>query len=277
MAIVLALLAAMAYGVGDFAGGVASRLRSAVTVLLYSYPVGALLMVALLPLFPGTLSTRVLVFGVLGGISGMLGVVLLYRLMAIAPMNVVSPVTAVLAAAVPVGFGVLTGDRPSVLAWLGVLVGVLAVLLVTRTPAAHPHRRVGPVTIGLAVLSGVGFGAYFILLARAGSDSGLWPVVVSRLTSAVLIVPLAFGVRDAELVRGRLLGLCAVAGVLDALANLLFLLASRHGFLSLVSVITALYPATTVLLAATVLHERTGWLQRGGLVLAGTAIVLITV
>jgi drug/metabolite transporter (DMT)-like permease len=202
--------------------------------------------------------------------------VLLYSLMTVAPMNIVSPITAVLAAAVPVAFGVLSGERPSPVAWLGVAVGLLAVVLVSRTADDHPHGPVGGRTVALAALSGVGFGVYFIFLARAGSDSGMWPVVISRLTSAVLIVPLAMRMHATEAIRGRLLGLCLLGGALDASANLFFLIASRHGFLSLVSVITALYPAATVVLAVTVLHEHTGRAQRIGLALAAGAIVLVT-
>jgi drug/metabolite transporter (DMT)-like permease len=276
VAVVLALFAAVAYGVGDFVGGIASRQRSAVAVLLYSYPVGGLLMVALLPLFPGQLHARTMLFGMLGGISGMVGVVLLYSLMTIAPMNVVSPVTAVLAAAVPVAFGVLTGERPSAAAWLGVALGLLAVVLVSHTTDDHPHGPVGVRVLALATVSGIGFGVYFILLARAGSDSGLWPLVISRLTAALLVVPLAVRMRATDAICGRLLALCALAGALDAGANLFFLTAARQGFLSLVSVITALYPTTTVLLAVTVLHEHTGRTQRIGLALAAGAIVLVT-
>jgi drug/metabolite transporter (DMT)-like permease len=276
VAVVLALIAAVAYGVADFVGGIASRRRSAVAILLYSYPVGGVLMTVLLPLFPGHLHVRTVLFGALGGLSGMVGVVLLYSLMTVAPMNIVSPITAVLAAAVPVAFGVLSGERPSPVAWLGVAVGLLAVVLVSRTADDHPHGPVGGRIVALAALSGVGFGVYFIFLARAGSDSGMWPVVISRLTSAVLIVPLAMRMHATEAIRGRLLGLCLLGGALDASANLFFLIASRHGFLSLVSVITALYPAATVVLAVTVLHEHTGRAQRIGLALAAGAIVLVT-
>lgn len=276
MVVALALLAAIAYGISDFVGGLASRSKAALTVLLYSYPVGAVLMTAMLPVFPGRLSGRTALFGACGGLAGMLGVVLMYSLMAIAPMNVISPVTAVLAAVVPVGFGVIIGERPHLSAWLGILLGLLAVVLVSRTAADHPHGPLGARVLGLAFLSGVGFGLYFVFLARADSDSGLWPLVISRLTSAVLIVPLAWRMRAFAPIRGRTLGLVLIAGTLDALANMFFLLASRHGLLSLASVITSLYPAATVVLAVLVLREHTGRTQRVGLALAAAAIVLIT-
>ncbi len=276
MVVVFALLAAVIYGTGDFVGGFASRHRSAITVLLYAYPVGALLMLALLPAFAGPLDARTALLGVAGGIGGMVGVIVMYSLMAQAPMNIISPVTAVLAAVVPVGFGVLVGERPHLSAWLGIAIGLVAVVFVSYTPDDHPHGPVGVRILALACLSGVGFGLYFICLARADHDSGLWPLVISRLTSAALIVPLARSRRVAQPLTGRVLRLAVLAGVLDASANLFFLLASRHGLLSLASVITSLYPAMTVLLAVLVLSEHTGRLQRVGLAMAATSIVLIS-
>ncbi|HKF33748.1 MAG TPA: EamA family transporter [Jatrophihabitantaceae bacterium] len=276
MVVVFALLAAVIYGTGDFVGAFASRHRSAITVLLYAYPVGALLMLALLPAFAGPLDARTALLGVGGGIGGMVGVIVMYSLMARAPMNIISPVTAVLAAVVPVGFGLLVGERPHLSAWLGIAIGLIAVMFVSYTSDDHPHGPIGIRILALACLSGVGFGVYFICLARANHDSGLWPLVISRLTSAALIVPLARGRRVAQPLSGRVLFLAVLAGVLDASANLFFLLASRHGLLSVASVITSLYPAMTVLLAVLVLHEHTGRLQRIGLAMAATSIVLIS-
>jgi drug/metabolite transporter (DMT)-like permease len=275
--VVLGLLAAIAYGVGDFAGGVASRAQQAVTVLLHSYPVGAVLMLALLPAFPGHLTARVFWFGVAGGLSGMVGVSIMYALMAIAPMNVISPVTAVLAAIVPVIAGVITGDRPYPAAWVGIALGLAAVVMVSRTGAEHPHGRIATRTLVLAAVAGLGFGCYFIFLARAGHGSGMWPLVVSRFASAVLILPIA-GVQGGFVpIRGRMLAVTVGAGVCDAMANFFFLVAARHGLLSLAAVLTSLYPAVTVLLAVGLLHEHTSRVQRAGLGLAAASIVLITV
>ncbi|MCU1660606.1 MAG: putative rane protein [Pseudonocardia sp.] len=277
MTVVLGLLAAMFYGVGDFAGALASRRHSAVTVLLHSYPVGAVLMIAMLPLVPGHLTSRALVFGVAGGLAGLVGVVIMYSLMVIAPMNVISPVTAVLAAMVPVVFGVVVGERPHATAWFGILLGAGAVILVSRTTEDHPHGKIALRTLALAFVAGLGFGFYFVFLARAGHASGLWPLVISRIASGVLIVPIALQRRAVSAIRGRMLAITVLAGACDALANMFFLLATRHGLLSLASVLTSLYPAVTVMLAVALLHEHTSKVQRAGLALAATSIVLITV
>ncbi|MDT4989617.1 MAG: hypothetical protein QOI74_3711 [Micromonosporaceae bacterium] len=277
MTVVLGLAAAVLYGVGDFAGGIASRRHTAITVLLLSYPVGAVLMALMLPLFGGHLDTRSALYGIAGGVAGLVGVVLMYSLMTVAPINIVSPVTAVLAAIVPVVVGVGIGERPRPEAWFGIALGLGAVILVSRTTEAHPHGRVGARIIALAFVSGLGFGLYFVFLARAGDDSGLWPLVISRFASAALIVPLARARGAFGIVRGRMFGVVVLAGACDALANMCFLIASRHGLLSLASVLTSLYPAITVLLAVSVLREHTSRTQRVGLALAAGSIVLITV
>lgn len=277
MTVVLGLAAALLYGIGDFAGGIASRRHTAINVLLLSYPVGAVLMALLLPAFPGSVDGRVIGYGTAGGVAGLVGVVLMYGLMTVAPINVISPVTAVLAAIVPVLVGVGIGERPHLSAWFGILLGMFAVLLVSRTTEEHPHGRLGARILTLAFASGLGFGLYFVFLARAGHDSGLWPLVISRVASAVLIVPVARARGAFRMITGRMLPVVLLAGACDAFANMCFLLASRHGLLSIASVLTSLYPATTVLLAVTLLREHTSRTQRAGLALAAGAIVLLTV
>jgi drug/metabolite transporter (DMT)-like permease len=274
--VLLGLAAAVAYGVGDFVGAFASRRHSAVTVLLHSYPVGAVLMAAMLPLFPGHVSARTVWFGIAGGVAGLVGVVIMYSLMVVAPMNIISPVTAVLAAIVPVAFGVVVGERPHLIAWFGILLGLAAVVLVSRTTEDHPHGKVALRIIALAFVAGLGFGFYFIFLARAGNDSGLWPLVISRVASAALIVPLARQRHAFTAIRGRMLGVALAAGAFDAFANMFFLLATRHGLLSLASVLTSLYPTFTVMLAVGLLKEHTSPTQRAGLALTAASIVLIT-
>jgi drug/metabolite transporter (DMT)-like permease len=276
MAVLFALLAAAAYGISDFVGGIASRRVSALSVLLISSPVGGLIMAVLLPVYGGPVSGRTLGWSLAGGVAGLVGVLLLYSALALAPMNIISPVTAVMSAVVPVLGGVLLGERPHLFAWAGIGLGLLAVVMISRQPSDHPHGPVGWRPLAMAVVAGIGFGCYFICLARSDHDSGIWPVLISRACSAALILPLALTGARRRRLSPSLLGLAAVAGALDATANLAFLLASRHGLLSLSGVITALYPAGTVLLAVLILKEHTGRLQRTGLGLAAAAVVLLT-
>ena len=276
MAVLLALIAAAVYGISDFLGGLASRRAKALTVLLYNYPAGAVVTVVLLTVFPGHVSLSTLSWSTAGGLAGLTGVALLYSALGVAPMSVVSPITAVLSAAVPVLVGVGLGERPATLAWLGMLAGMVAVVMISRSPQDHPQGALSSRALLMTLGAGVGFGAYFVCLSRTDAGSGLWPVVISRIAAALVVVPMAARTGALVRLRGGLLGLALGSGALDAGANLFFLLATRHGYLSIASVITALYPAGTVLLAGLILKERTGPLQRWGLALAAGAVLMIS-
>jgi drug/metabolite transporter (DMT)-like permease len=276
VSVLLALVAAVTYGVSDFVGGLASRRDTALRVLVHSYPVGVLLMAALLPLVPGDLSAGAVGWSAAAGLAGALGVVLLYLGLATGPMGVVAPLTAVASAVVPAAVGIGLGERPPPLAYVGVALALLAVALVSRGPGGEAGRR--PVTaraVGIALLAGVGFGCYFVLLARAPESSGGWPLLVSRISSAVAVVALALATGRVGRLSAGVPRLAVAAGALDAAANLAYLLAVRQGLLSLVAVLVALYPAATILLARLVLGERTGRAQRLGLAVAAGSVALI--
>ena len=276
MLIGLALLAAVGYGVSDFAGGLASRRVRPLTALLYGHPAGAVLVAALLPLFPGSLDVASVVFAALAGLAGLLGFVLMYQLMASSPLKVVSPITALLAAATPIACGLLSGEHPRATAGLGIAFGLVAIPLISGSPngeAAVLHRTK---VLLLAFASGGGFGLYFVLLAHAGgAASGLWPVMIARASSTLVIIAIAARPGVVATVNRRTGALAACAGLLDASADVCFLFATRQGYLSLVSVITALYPAITVLLAVSFLRERAGWLPCAGLALSAVSLALI--
>lgn len=276
MAILFALLTAASYGIADFAGGLAARRAHVLSVLAVSYPVGTVALGGSAALFGGDLPARTVLLSAVGGLIGLVGVGLLYGALAIAPMNIVSPITGVLSAAVPVVAGVAFGERPSLLAWGGIALGLLAVILVSRQPDDHPHGPIGARPIVLAVGAGLGFGGFFVCLARTAHTSGLWPVAIARVSAAVVIVAvaLAFG-KVGRMARDAFRLACAAA-LLDAGANVSFLIASRHGLLSLVAVITALYPAGTVLLATVVLKERLVVIQKLGLAMGAVSVVLVT-
>ncbi len=141
MLVMLALLAAVGYGASDFAGGVASRRMRPSTVLLYGQPVGALLTALLLPLFPGSLGVRAATLAALAAVAGLVGFGLMYHLMATCPLSTVSPITAVLAAATPMGFGVFSGEHLRVVSWAGIACGLVAVTLISATTTTGSNAR----------------------------------------------------------------------------------------------------------------------------------------
>ena len=289
MSVVLALLAALAYGISDFLGGLASRRARAITVLLYSYPIGTAVMAVPLAFDAGPVSASTLLWSIGGGAFGLVGVLLMYSAMAIAPLNVVSPITATCTAAVPVAGGVLIGERPSVQSWIGVVVGLGAIALVSRAPDPDPEQhapaqdrvdvragpRVSTPAVLMALIAGVGFGAYFLCLAGADSDSGMWPVVLARAAASLLCVLLVRAMGAPAVLPRSAVRLTLGVGVLDAAANAFFLLAARSGYLSLAGLLTSLYPAGTVALAVVLLRERTGALQRLGFGFAAVAVLLL--
>ncbi len=278
-ALLLSLVAALGYGVSDFVGGLAARRVAVLRVVVASYPVGMIGMALIAPFAGGSLTTPALVFGALSGIVGGAAILCYYAALAEGPMSVVSPLTAVLVAGIPLGVGLAMGEHLSVTALIGACVAVVAIMLVSRQKETTDEGQQARFTTKVALLtvaSGAAFGVFFILLDQVGAHSGMWPLLVSRTTSAVLILVAAAFTRQLRPPTGLPLRLALAAGLLDVVANAAFLYALRAGLLSIVSVLASLYPASTVLLARLVLGERTGWTQRIGLVLAAAAIVMIS-
>jgi drug/metabolite transporter (DMT)-like permease len=277
VAIVLALLCASAYGTGDFFGGLATRrIGSAFAVVVGSQTVSLVFLAAIAPLLGGQPQVADMVWAALGGVAGAVGLVSFYRGLAIGPMSITAPVSAVIAALVPLLAGIVSGERPGSRALVGIPVAIVAILLFSGSPAATA-RHVRPTLPSLlyAVVAGIGFGTFFIFLARVRREAELLPLFASRAASisAVLVMALATG-RSLVIPRRnwRLVGL---AGVFDISANAFFLLASNRGLLSVVSVLASLYPAATVILARVVLHERLT--RRHALASAVTALAVVLI
>jgi drug/metabolite transporter (DMT)-like permease len=236
--------------------------------------VGMLLLLGLLPLTGGEPTATDLALGAVGGLAGTTGLLLFYRALAEGVMSTVAPIAAIVGALAPLTFGLATGDDLTAMAAAGVLVGLGAIALVSTSPevAAEPTPRRA---LLMAMLAGAGFGVFFIFLSRTGDDAGLWPLLGARAAS-LPAAALAAVVTRARLPRGRSEQWPATASGLDMIANAFFLLATRHGTLSVVSVVGSLYPVTTVMLARVVLGEQLGPLRLAGLGAAVVAITLIT-
>jgi drug/metabolite transporter (DMT)-like permease len=173
----LALVSALVYGCADFCGGKATRRAAAQTVTVSSQLVGLVLVLALAPIVPsGGVTTRALGFGALGGLTGAVGLMCLYHALSIGTMSIVSPVTAVVAASVPVVAGLLSGEHLKALAVFGIVLGLLAVVLVSLTESTGGDARRAAM---LSLIAGLGFGFFFVALAHTGSKPGLWPLVMA--------------------------------------------------------------------------------------------------
>ena len=280
MAYLLALSAAALYGAADFLGGLAARRANTLAVVVTSQGCGLTLLLLSLPLLPeATPAARDLVWGGAAGLIGGVGLALLYRALAVGRMAVVAPTTAVCAVLIAVATGVLRGERLGSLTMLGVALAIVAIVLVSqqRAAAGAVSVRAGalPPGVGLALVSGVAIGLFFLALAETDAGAGMWPLVAARAASVTLFSVIA-------LVSGRPLRLAApvarialVGGAVDVGATALYLLASRYGPLSVVVTLLSLYPASTVILARVVLGERLNGWQVTGVACAALAVTLI--
>jgi drug/metabolite transporter (DMT)-like permease len=279
VAVFLGLAVAASYGAADFFGGLASKRATSWSVVLLAQYVGlAFLTLLLLADRHASPTGADLVLGAAASSVGVIGVGLLYLGLARGPMGVVAPITAVGSAVVPVAWGLLSGERPAVLALAGVGLALVAVVLVARTTdeeTVPATARIARSTLVVAVAAGLAFGMVFVLLSHTGDDSGFWPLLSGRLASTTALLVVLAVLRRPMVPGGDTRPIVVLAGVFDVGANALFLLASREGLLSLVSVLSSLYPAITVVLARAVLHERLLRHQLAGLALALLGVALI--
>jgi drug/metabolite transporter (DMT)-like permease len=282
MAVLLGLGAAITYGTADFIGGLVTRRNPVARVVFLSKAAGLVLYLAAVPLLLGASNLgEAWAWGLAAGAAGSVGIGFLYRGLARGRMSVVAPITAVLSALIPVLFGLTIGERPSPIQLIGVAVALLAVALVSAAPdpLTEPEDsargRLARSGVLDALVSGVGIGAFLILITRAGEDSGSWPLVAARVGEiAIMGVILAASRAGIRPDRGTGKAI-ATTGALDSAANLLYLLGTQLELISVVVVLTSLYPAATVLLARVFLQDRLSRGQLAGLILALAGVVML--
>jgi drug/metabolite transporter (DMT)-like permease len=276
-AILLALSSALAYGLSDFVGGLVARRSSAWAVAVVGAAAATVCTAVFAVFVPGTATGPDLASGALAGIGSGAGAGFLYRGFAAGRMGVVAPVSAVGSAVLPVVVGVLSGERLAILVWVGIFAALPGIWLVSREPATTAAdgevARAAGIVDGL--LAGLGFGFLFAALGQVPEEAGLWPLVLTQAVSVPVVAVLAVLVGGSWLPRDRTVLPAVWCGVLSTAATAAFLFATQRGFLTVTSVLTSLYPATTVLLAAVVLHERVHRTQGMGLGLCALAVALV--
>ena len=274
MAVLLSLLAAVSYGLADFCGGLTSKRGSAWGVALIASSGGALAVAACALALGGEPTGADFWWAAAAGVGNGFGTAFLYRGLSSGRMGVVAPVSGVGAAMIPVVVGVGLGERPDPLVWVGFTLALPAIWLVAR----EPDGLGGPAAPGGLLdgcLAGLGFGCLFVALAQFSDDAGLLPLALNQVVAGVVIVLVAVLLGQPWRPTRPILAGGAVAGVLGTVATVCFLFATREGYLSIASVVTSLYPAFTVVLAATVLREHVHRAQALGLALCAAAVVLV--
>jgi len=273
MSQLLAVASAAFYGLADFTGGFVAKRIAVWTVTAWSMLIGASLLIIGLFIVPADHVTAAdVLWGALAGIAGLAGLMILYATLAAGTMSVVAPISGATSAIVPVLFDLSQGSTLTSRQWLGVALGVAAVLLVGMQRGTSDAS---PRIVGQAVAAGALFGLFFIALSQASSESGLWPLAGARAASIPLAFLLAFAAKALAPPMGRDLGLLGAIGGLDMSATIAIALAIQTGPLGVNAVLSSLYPVVTAMAAIVILRERPNAVQTAGVALAVGAIVAL--
>jgi drug/metabolite transporter (DMT)-like permease len=273
--LLLALGASLAWGVADFVGPLVSRAIDATLPVLFWAQIGGVLALAIAVAARGAGPAGwSVLYAIAASFGGMLGLFAYYRGMLTGAMSVVAPIAGV-SAVIPVIFGIATGDspRPAQVAGIGC---ALAGVGLASIEHQEGRRRVAA-GVGLALLAACGFGFYFPWMHAAGKVDFWWASLVFRTTALLLVASVVAARRPSVRLRPRLVAVACAVGIGDTVGNVLFAASSGHGLVSLTAVLASLYPVVTVLLAASVLHERVATLQKAGIALTLAGVVLISV
>ncbi len=271
----LGTASAALFGSGDFLGGLASRKSPALAVGAAVYAAGLGLFVVLLVFVrPQAVTSADLMWGAGSDVFGTVGILALYAALAVGRMSVVAPLTAALSGAGPAAFDLMRGTHVSTLSLVGMVLALVAVVVVSTTSGTVEEHGMPPGAVALSVLAGVSFACSLISLSLTLPASGFAPLLIARAVGlAVMVVALVVRRRSMVFERSSM-RLAAIAGTLDAAANVTMLAAIRSGPLAVAAVVGGLYPVTTMLLARVFLGERLKRHQAVGVALALAAVVL---
>ena len=269
-----ALAASLSWGAGDFSGGFATRRAQVLSVVVGAYAVGLIMLIALALVrsepFPTTLD---LMWGSVAGLAGAVGLVAFYQALAVGRMGIIAPIAAMLSAALPVLFGAFFEGLPRPLQLIGFVLALIAVGLISGLGVVKGR----PKGLGLALLAGLGFGSFFILISRVSNGAVFWPLAAARLSSLLFLLAVVLIRRQKVLPEKSVWPVVFLAGALDVAGNVFFVLATHAGRLDVAAILSSLYPAVTVLLATIILKERVTRLQAIGIFVALVAIPLISI
>jgi drug/metabolite transporter (DMT)-like permease len=274
LTVLFGLSASLSWGAGDFSGGLATRRSNAMSVVIAAYILGFALLIAVALLWSEPFPTALdLAWGSVAGLAGAVGLVAFYQALSVGRMGITAPVAGMLSVTLPVIFSALFIGLPNLFQLTGFVLALIAVLFISR-----PERAKGrPEGLGLALLAGLGFGSFFILIDQISPHAIFWPLAAARLSSILFILAIVLLRRQEVLPKKAVFPFVLLAGTLDAAGNVFFVLATHSGRLDVAAVLSTLYPAVTVLLASIFLKERVTRFQAIGIVVALIAIPLISI
>jgi drug/metabolite transporter (DMT)-like permease len=275
VAAVLALGASVAWGIGDFLGGLKSRTLSPLGVLAIAQPVGLAAMVVAALVHWEPWPGGAVWFAPAAALLGTLGLFAFYRGMAAGSISLVAPIAAT-GALIPVGFGLATGERPSAVQLGGIALAVGGAVVTSYEPGAATERPRLAAGIGWAFLAAVAFGGYFIPMHEASEGDFVWAALLFRASSFTIVLTAVLALRPRLTRSPRDLAVVACIGLADTSGNVLFAAAASQGLVSVVSVLASLYPVVTVVLARVYLREHVTRVQEGGAVATLAGVVLVS-
>jgi drug/metabolite transporter (DMT)-like permease len=274
--VALALAASLSWGIADFGGGIGTRRVQIVWVLVASQVAGLALAGTLaLATLPHPPSGRELAWGLFGGVMGAVGLAAFYRALAVGTMGIVGPISAT-GAIVPVAYGLVRGEHPSVLQGVGIVVAVGGVIAASLEPLPEGAGRKLATGVGLSLVAALGFGSAILGLNRVSQAGVVWGTLTLRLTVVPIVCLAALIMRPSAARLRPNLPILVATGFFDTGANLLYGASARHGLISVVSVLGSLYPVVLVVLARFVLHERIARPQLAGVAIALAGVALIS-
>lgn len=277
LSVLYGLMSAIGWGAADFTGGLASKRSQPYQVLLLAEVAGAVpLLIAALVLHEPLPGWQTWAWAAAASTVGTAGLLFLYRALAGGHMTIAAPVSALLAAIIPVVVGAVTQGIPAPITLLGFFLALASIWIISQN-GDSPDRHLTLHNLQLPFIAGLFFGFYFVMIQHATQEAFFWPLVSARLAGTLIMIAYALALRGAMLPQRSTWLLVMLGGVLDVGGNFFYVLAARTGRLDVAAVLGSLYPASTVLLAWMLLKERISRLQVGGIALALAAIALLTV
>lgn len=280
LSIIFGLASALTWGAGDFTGGLAARRVGAYRSVFYAEVIGTIFLFIVIGFTGETMpGTHTMIFAALAGMMGSVGLMLLYHAMAVGMMSIAAPVSALLAAALPVAVGMFTEGLPDILTVIGFGFALFAVWMISQSESGVKDILSHLADLKLPLIAGLGFGFYFVFMHEATGEGGavIWPMVFSRAGGMLLITSYLIVTRANWKIEPGALPIISLNGILDLGGNFFFILAGQAGRLDVASVLSSLFPGATVILAWIILKERLNRNQWIGVACALTAIVLMTI
>ncbi|MHA2365953.1 MAG: EamA family transporter [Candidatus Hodarchaeales archaeon] len=274
-AISYGLASAIIWGAGDFSGGLATKRSKVLNVIFISQIVGVTFLIGLALIFSENIPSLIdLLLGCLAGFFGCIGLIALYRGLAVGKMGMVAPISAIVTVVVPLIFGFLIEGIPPLHQLFGFGIAFIAVWFISQT---GNKERITFQDFHLPIVAGIGFGLFFILIDRVSDSVVFWPLITARITSLGFLFASILFMKQKKIPPANQLPIIALAGIFDVCGNAFFVLATQLGRLDVAVVLASLYPAGTVLLAWIILKEKMYWQQWIGLIASLIAIILISI